>query len=382
MDALNRSPIVDADGHVLEPADLWTSYIDPKFRDRAIRIDVDDDGLENLMIDNKSFESLRGMLGSIGGIDLRNKYRAMIPGRLTYEDGCSLGGYDPAERLKISDDEEIDIAILYPTISIFWEGIVTDPKLATAYTRAYNRWIEEFCSYDRKRLVPIAHISLLDPEGAVEEVIRCKKAGMAGIYLSPDMPSRAGRFFNDPVYDRFWETVQEAQMPIALHVVVREDPYYKVWMDPENPVGLFMYAFLAMDVIAGFTLLLSNGIFDKYPKIRCAVLESGAGWIAYWLDRMDSKYGNGKMVPDDIATKPSELFRKHCLVSIDPDENSTRSVIKDMGAQYFMWASDYPHIDGALGAVADMKKMLAPLPEADQRMVLGENVMKFYNLTY
>jgi hypothetical protein len=44
---------VDADGHILEPPDLRESYIDPKFRNRALRIVVDEDGLEELEIDGK-----------------------------------------------------------------------------------------------------------------------------------------------------------------------------------------------------------------------------------------------------------------------------------------------------------------------------------------
>ncbi len=94
----------------------------------------------------------------------------MTPGRRSYEDGCPPGGYDPAARLSVMDDEKIDIALLYPTLGITWEGMVENPKLATAYSRAYNRWIVDFCRHDRKRLVPIAHICLKDPEGAVEEV--------------------------------------------------------------------------------------------------------------------------------------------------------------------------------------------------------------------
>ena len=66
------------------------------------------------------------------------------------------------------DDEDIDVALLYPTIGICWEGLVTDPALATAYTRAYNRYIVDFCSHDPLRLVPVAHISLIDEDGAVE----------------------------------------------------------------------------------------------------------------------------------------------------------------------------------------------------------------------
>ena len=41
------------------------------------------------------------------------------------------------------DQEDIDIALLYPTLGICWEGAVQDAKLALAYTRAYNRWLVE-----------------------------------------------------------------------------------------------------------------------------------------------------------------------------------------------------------------------------------------------
>ena len=110
----------------------------------------------------------------------------MTVGQRSYEDGCPPGGYDPQARLRVMDDEQIDIVLLYPTIGIAWEGLVRDPQLATAYCRAYNRWIVDFCSADRRRLVPIAHICLMDPEGAVEEVRRARKDGCAGVYLSPD----------------------------------------------------------------------------------------------------------------------------------------------------------------------------------------------------
>ena len=222
------SPVVDADGHVLEPGDMYQNYIDPQYRDRAIRIEVDAKGHENLIIDNKPYqsESMRGNLGAIGGIGMDRK-KLLSRGMVTYAEGSPAGGYDPKARLKVMDEEEIDIAILYPTLGIFWEGAVLDPKLATAYTRAYNRWIADFCHENPKRLYPVAHISLLDPEGAVEETIRARKDGCVGVYLSPDLPARNGKRFDDPTFVRFWETVQDLQMPVAFHVIVRELPTFQ-----------------------------------------------------------------------------------------------------------------------------------------------------------
>ena len=45
--------IIDADGHILEPPAMWENYIDPKFRERALRIRVGDDGREYLEIDGR-----------------------------------------------------------------------------------------------------------------------------------------------------------------------------------------------------------------------------------------------------------------------------------------------------------------------------------------
>ena len=176
---------VDADGHVLEPRDTWINYIAPAYRERAIRIARDESGDEVLLIDGRPLEVIRNRLASLGGVDM-DPLPLLTRGRMSYEEGCPPGGYDPAARLQVMDAEQIDIALLYPTIGICWEGHVQDPALAHAYTEAYNRWLVDFCSHDPRRLVPIAHINLMDPMLAVKEIRRAHAAGCRGIYLSPD----------------------------------------------------------------------------------------------------------------------------------------------------------------------------------------------------
>jgi predicted TIM-barrel fold metal-dependent hydrolase len=369
---------VDADGHILEPADTWSKYIDPQYRDRAIRIDHDEKGWEVLMFDNKPAEVVRGTLGALGGVGM-DAEELLIPGRKTYMDGCPPGSYDPKARLKVMDEEGIDIALLYPTIGIFWEGWVQDPKLATAYCRAYNRWLVDFCSYDKKRLFPVAHISLIDPEGAVEETIRAKKDGCVGVYLSPDMVARGWKHFDDPSFVRFWNTVQDLDMPVGFHVIVRDAPSWKEWIRQDADFGLFNFTFLAMDVMAAFTQMMSLAMFEKYPRMKCTVLESGANWISAWLDRMDHKYIPMKS-RSALKMKPSEYFYRQCVVSADPDETMTAEVVNHIGADYFVWASDYPHIDSSFGVAKEIRERIESLPVASQRKVLGENAVRFYNL--
>ena len=77
---------------------------------------------------------------------------------------------------------------------------------------------------------------------------------------------------------------------------------------------------------------------------------------------------------------PSEYFRRQCLISADPDESVTAQMVEHIGADYFVWASDYPHIDASFGVVRELKERLAPLPEASRRKVLGLNARRFYQL--
>jgi len=348
--------VVDADGHVLEPADTWLRYIDPAYRDRAIRIGTDPEGYEVLLIDGRSLKTLRGQLGSLGGIEMDTE-RLLTRGQVTYAEGSPAGGYDPHARLAVMDAEGIDSVLLYPTIGICWEGHVTDPGLATAYTRAYNRWLVEFCQADRARLHPVAHISLLDPEGAVEETLRARADGCVGVFLSPDVAARAGRHFDDPAFARFWETVQDLEMPIAFHVVVRDRQWFRPWQRYDPSDGLFGFAFLAIDVMAAFTQMLASGMFERYPRLQCAVLEAGSNWMA-----------------------PSEYFYRQCLISADPDESLTAQMVEHLGADYFIWASDYPHIDASMGVVRELRERLAPLSAEARRKVLGDNAQRFYKL--
>ncbi len=46
---------VDVDGHILEPSDLWTAKLEPEYRNRAIRIERDEKGLESWSIDGEIY---------------------------------------------------------------------------------------------------------------------------------------------------------------------------------------------------------------------------------------------------------------------------------------------------------------------------------------
>jgi predicted TIM-barrel fold metal-dependent hydrolase len=143
--------VIDADGHVLEPVDLWHQYMDPAYRDRAPRLFVDHDGKERLRVEDQVIGGPKG-LGHIGAIGAR---QGAVSDNIRYVEGRK-GGFDPHERIKDMNLDGIDAAFLYPGLGLFM-GAAKDPKLAAALCRAYNRWLADYCSPYPDRLFMDRH---------------------------------------------------------------------------------------------------------------------------------------------------------------------------------------------------------------------------------
>jgi uncharacterized protein len=373
---------VDADGHILEPPDLWERYIDPEFRDRALRFQLDENGLEELEIGGeRSLMSRRGFpatLGAMGAPDLPAIQKD--PAR-TYLDEAPFGSMDPAERLDVLDAERLDAVILYTTVGLLWEAELTDPALSQAYTTAYNRWICEFCA-DSDRLVPTAHLSLSDPAAAAKELERAVGEGAKGGYVCPF--THDAKPLGHPDHDVVFATAQELGVPFAIHPTFEPQWTKGARMGSwENVKQLRLLASVTASdgVRQQFTTLFDYGVFDKFPELKVLVLESGGGWIGYWLDRIDAVYGHtfiGERVP--LQEKPSDYFRRQCWISCDPDERTIPALAARFGADRFLWASDFPHADHTPEYVEDLNDLAAMFSDDDRRQFLGDNARELFSL--
>ena len=373
---------VDADGHILEPPTLWEEYIDPEFRDRALRIVLDENGLEELELNgHRSAMSRRGFpstLGAMGAPDLVEMQRD--PER-TYLREAPFGSMDPRERIEVLDAENIDSAILYTTVGLLWEAEIEDPALAQAYTKAYNRWICEFCA-DEPRLVPTAHLSLGDPVAAARELERAVGEGARGGYVAPFHHNGVplGHPDNDPVF----AAAQDLDVPLAIHPTF-EPQWTKgtrmgTW-DNVKQLRLLASVAGADGVRHQFTTLFDYGVFDKFPTLKTLVLESGAGWIGYWLDRIDAVYSHtviGSRVP--LEHKPSDYFRERIWISADPDERMIPALAARYGVERFLWASDFPHADHTPEYVHDLNELVEAFPEDQRRRFIGDNARALFKL--
>ena len=383
MTAADRMPfpgVIDADGHILEPPDLWERYLEPQYRERAIRIKTDERGLEYLELDGKKSKlSAHGTLGFLGGMGKTAQETIPSPER-TYVRGAPFGSMDVKERLQLLDREGIEQAILYPTLGILWEAEVEDPEISSAYCRAYNRWILEFCADSNGRLLPVAHLSLGDVGEAVRELARTVTAGAVGAFVAPFTITKKPH--GHPDHDPLWAKAQELDIPIAIHPTlepVAASPHLR-FTGMGHKTGWYYNVFAGVGTQMAFTTFFQYGVFERFPQLRVVVLESGAGWVGFWIDRMDAFY----KVPVGASVKlqelPSTYLRRQCWISADPDERALTRIVDYIGADRLMWATDFPHPDHGGHYVRELKDMLAPLPQSVQQQIAGENVKQLYKL--
>jgi predicted TIM-barrel fold metal-dependent hydrolase len=173
----------------------------------------------------------------------------------------------------------------------------------------------------------------------------------------------------------------ELDVPLGIHPT-----YEPPWAMPVRFKGLgragefFYNVMLRQGVQQAFLSFFALGTLDRFPALRLGVLEAGSGWIGAFLDRMDAVHETISASGVSLALKPSEYFRRQCFISGDPDETAAPLMIEHVGADCFLWATDYPHPDHPSTWVRALERFVAPLAPAARAKVLGENVARIYGL--
>jgi predicted TIM-barrel fold metal-dependent hydrolase len=219
-----------------------------------------------------------------------------------------------------------------------------------------------------------------DPHEAARELERAAKNGAKGAFFVPFTPTYKSHAHPD--YDPFWAKAQELDIPVGIHPS-GEPPAKRVhqrFRDMQKWAIWHFNVHGAQGPLQAFTALFQYGLFDRFPKVKVVVLESGAGWAGYLLNRMDAVYKSplGRSVP--LKEVPSYYFYRQCWISGDPDEKAFGHVVDFVGADKFFWASDFPHLDHPGNYMEELQELVEPMSESTRQKILGENVAKVYGL--
>jgi predicted TIM-barrel fold metal-dependent hydrolase len=331
--------IVDCDAHVLEPADLWQTYLEPKFRDRAIRIE-EHDGVEKLIIGEEVV--LEGVVAGLGGAEADKA--ELFGGGLSYVRDNPLDSYDPRARASRMDAWGIDEAVMFPTIGIL-PFPTNDQALASAYCRAYNNWMTEFCQSVPGRFHPVALVNWFDVDSAVAELASCIKRGFKGLFVPPETID--GRRPGDSAFDPIWQLCQEADIPGCFHVIVRFGGAavpFSAW-HATSPGPLFGFGLGGTgQLIPAVTSVITDGLFERFPRLKIVSVEAGCGYAPYLMDRLDAKYeAFCGIVP--LPRRPSEYIRENVYFVAEQGERTIDMALELVGRDRILWGSDYPHVD-------------------------------------
>jgi len=179
----------------------------------------------------------------------------------------------------------------------------------------------------------------------------------------------------DPAHDAIYAKAVELDVPIAIHPAFEPFALRSARFENGHRLSLLAAATAGDGVRQAFTTFFDFATFDRFPKLKLALLESGAGWIGYWLDRLDgvstATFLGGRA---PLQMKPSDYFRRQVWISGDPDERTLPAMMKTYGADRFFWASDYPHPDHTGDYLLALEEMVDSVPAPARAGLLGGNV--------
>jgi predicted TIM-barrel fold metal-dependent hydrolase len=360
---LERGGVVDCDAHILEPADLWQRYLEPKYRDRAIRVETVD-GVEKLIIGERVV--LEGVVAGLGGAEA-NKAE-LFSGQLSYANDNPKDSYDPVARAARMDAWGVDVSVVFPTIGIL-PFPTEDQDLASAYCRAYNTWMTEFCEAAPGRFAPIALVNWYDVDSAAVELDRCLKAGFRGVFVPPETVN--GKRPADVHFDPIWRRCEEAGIPGCFHVIVRFEgagiPFHH-W-HATSPGPLFGFGLGGTgQLMPAMTSVVTDGLFERFRQLKIVSVEAGCGYAPYLMDRLDAKYEAFRGL-NPLPRKPSDYIRSNCYFVAEQGERMIDVALELVGRDRIMWGSDYPHVDAL--CVADHLPAEYPQLRENARAVFG-----------
>ena len=308
--------------------------------------------------------------------------------------GKKTKNWDSAERLADLQSDGVVGEVIFPnTVTPFYAKAfhIAPPvrpeeyEHALAGTRAHNRWLADFCAEAPERRAGIGLIHLNDLDDAIADVKWIAEHGLRGGVLLP-LPSPAEHWLeplNHPKYDRLWAAIQDCDVVINQHSGQGSPPY------PEAQGSTPLWALEMMFFVQrGFTHLIMGGVFERFPKLRYILTESGCAWAIPLMQQMDGMYHGWKAgaigeidAAKDPALKelPSFYAKRNCWYGASfpgPREIAGRHVV---GLDKILWGNDYPHYEGSYPySRENMRLAFADVPEQEVRMMLGENAAKLY----
>jgi predicted TIM-barrel fold metal-dependent hydrolase len=385
MTYANRA-MYDADSHIMELPDFLQKYADPAMREEIPAVNysasiVTDEEVAEIMArgGRHSDEHLAELLGL--GDRLIEKSKEIQ----------ALGAFDGAERKTAMDMLGFKKQLVFATHSVampFSPSSKISPQRRYAGARAHNRHMIDFCSHD-DRLMGVAIIPLDDPERALTELNFVVGSRLKAVWV-PHRPC-GDKSPGHVAFEPFWARLAEAGVPFLLHVGGSPLQLAKAWgnngraptkdwLGGGENVRTKDAAVLHQGPETFISMMVIEGVFERYPKLRGASVELGAGWVPSMLTRLDwvaKHWGRTDATMAAFKRTPSEQLTQQMAFTPFVFEE-VGAVIDQSNPDLYLFSSDYPHIEGGRNPIGRFEGALGERSPAVRDKFYAENFLRIF----
>jgi len=349
MTYAHRPTIFDADSHLMEGLGWLRDHADAKTRELL--------GDLTLALDKGGAGAGKAIEHGEARIKDAEKTAALEQDVIGSAKGwVALGAMDSTERSRALDLLGFTSQLVFSTFSLGLFGFADDLDVVYGGTSAHNRMMTDFCG-DDPRLVSVGFLPLNDPERSLAALAEALELGCGALWVAhaPSSGRSPAHVDNDVV----WAAVQDAGVPIVMHIGGGRTSISKPWHRNGRPRPVDIHGggenLRAKDLPSVhhaaetfLTALILDGVFERFPELRCGVIEMGASWAPSLLGRLDyaaKSFRRTEPMLAELSLKPSEYIRRQVRFTPFPGED-VAEMVAISGPELYLFSSDYPHPEG------------------------------------
>jgi predicted TIM-barrel fold metal-dependent hydrolase len=244
--------------------------------------------------------------------------------------------------------------------------------------RAYNDARAEACARHPTRYRGFAHLPMLAPEAAADELERAvKHLGFHGVLVNG---ATDGRFLDDPAFEPILARAEALDLPIYLHpgiptLAVRNAYYDGLPGNFSFSMALSTWGWHADTAIHTLRLVLS-GALDRHPGLKIVIGHMGEA-LPFMLDRIDATTAAEAKVRLKRSVRQTILDQVWITTSGFFTIVPFMAALMSFGVDRIMFSVDYPFASNAR-ARAFLDEL--PVSPADRAKIAHGNADRLLRL--
>ncbi len=368
--------VISADDHVVEPPGAFEDRVPRRFRERAPQVVHRPDG-DQWVYDGKVIPNigLNAVVGRPAAEYSRDPVRF---------DDMRRGALDPVARLADMDLDGVYASLNFPSFLAGFGGgrlqtTTSDLDLALAVVRAWNDWQrDEWVATDPARFIACQIPWLHDPDLAAAEVHANSARGFRAISVPESMDHLGLPSLHSRSWDPLWAACQETETVVCLHTG-SGGTMPTTSKDAPQEVTAMLFGLSAMYPAIDWLFSL---IPVRFPRLHLVLAESGIGWVAGMLDRLEHVTRYHECYGDWTGTDrtPAEVFQhSFSFTALDDPSSFTPSTVARIGVDHILIEVDYPHADSSWpNTQAHLASQLAALTSAEAQAITSANAARLF----